>query len=101
LDIIDLRREIVEGAFDVSSGRVVIGSSLADELGVGPGDRIRITSTEDVDDVVTIAGIFTLGAEAVDQSWLVTSLRHAQSLFALPGGATTIELKVRDVFDAD
>jgi lipoprotein-releasing system permease protein len=37
----------------------------------------------------------------VDQSWVVTSLRHAQSLFALPGGATTIELKVRDVFDAD
>jgi lipoprotein-releasing system permease protein len=32
---------------------------------------------------------------------VVTSLKHAQSLFALPGGATTIELKVRDVFDAD
>lgn len=101
LDIIDLRREIVQGAFDVTSGRVVIGSSLAAELGVGVGDRIRVTSTEDVDDVVTVAGIFTLGTEAVDQSWLVTSLRHAQSLFALPGGATTVELTVRDVFAAD
>jgi lipoprotein-releasing system permease protein len=101
LDIIDLRRDIVNGAFDVTSGRVVIGSSLAADLGVTTGDRIRITSTEGVDDVVTIAGIFTVGTEAVDRSWVVTSLRHAQSLFALPGGATTIELKVRDVFDAD
>lgn len=101
LDIIDLRRDIVQGAFDLTSGRVVIGSSLAADLGVGVDDRIRVTSTEGVDDVVTIAGIFTVGTEAVDQSWVVTSLAHAQSLFALPGGATTIELKVRDVFDAD
>ncbi len=101
LDIIDLRRDIVQGTFDITSGRVVIGSSLAADLGVGVGDRIRVTSTEGVDDVVTIAGLFTVGSEAVDQSWVVTSLRHAQSLFGLPGGATTIELKVRDVFDAD
>jgi lipoprotein-releasing system permease protein len=101
LDIIDLRRDLVAGTFDVTSGRVVIGSSLAADLGVGTSDRIRVTSTEGVDDVVTIAGIFTVGTEAVDRSWVVTSHRHAQSLFALPGGATTIELKVRDVFDAD
>jgi lipoprotein-releasing system permease protein len=101
LDIIDLRRSIVQGAFDVASGRVVIGSSLAADLGISVGDRIRVTSTEGVEDVVTIAGVFTVGTEAVDQSWVVTSLRHAQSLFALPGGATTIELKVRDVFEAD
>ena len=101
LDIIDLRSRIVEGTFDVTSGRVVIGSSLAAELGIGVGDRIRVTSTEDVEDVVTIAGLFTVGNEAVDQAWLVTSLRHGQALFALPGGVTTLELKVSDVFDAD
>ena len=101
LAIIDLRRSIVQGAFDVTSGRVVIGSTLAADLGIGVGDTIRVTSTEDVEDVVTIAGVFTVGTEAVDTSWLVTSLRHAQSLFALPGGATTIELKVRNVFAAD
>jgi lipoprotein-releasing system permease protein len=101
LDIIDLRRSLVQGTFDVTSGRVIIGSSLAADLGVGVGDRIRVTSTEGVDDVVTIAATFTVGTEAVDQSWVVTSLRHAQSLFALPGGTTAIELKVRNVFDAD
>jgi lipoprotein-releasing system permease protein len=101
LDIIDLRRDIVQGRFDVGGGRVTVGSSLAADLGVGVGDRIRVTSTEGGEDVVTIAGLFTVGTDAVDKSWLVTSLQHGQSLFALPGGVTTIELKVRDVFDAD
>jgi lipoprotein-releasing system permease protein len=101
LDIIDLGSRIVEGAFDVTSGRVVIGSALAADLGVGVGDRVRVASTEGVEDAVTVAGLFTVGTDAVDQSWLVTSLRHAQSLFALPGGVTAIELKVRDVFEAD
>lgn len=101
LAIIDLRRKVVAGRFDVSGGNVAVGSTLASDLGVGVGDKIRILSTEGVDDVVTVAGVFTLGSEGADRTWLVTSLRHAQSLYALPGGATTIELKVADVFDAE
>ena len=76
-------------------------SKLAADLGAGVGDKLRITSSEGIDDVVTVRGIFTLGNEAVDGTWLVTSLRHAQSLYALPGGVTTIELKVADVFEAE
>jgi lipoprotein-releasing system permease protein len=101
LAIIDLRSKMVEGSFDLSGGSVVIGSTLASDLGIGVGDKLRIASTEGIEDVVTIAGVLTLGSEAVDKTWVVTSLRHAQSLFALPGGATTIELKVADVFAAD
>lgn len=100
LAIIDLRRRLVAGRFDTSGGNAVIGATLASDLGVSVGDKIRIATTEGVDDLVSIAGIFRLGTEAVDKSWLVTSLRHAQSLYALPGGATTIELKVADVFSA-
>jgi lipoprotein-releasing system permease protein len=101
LAIIDLRSKMVQGSFDLSGGRVVVGSTLASDLGIGVGDKLRIASTEGIEDVVTIAGVLTLGSEAVDKTWVVTSLRHAQSLFALPGGATTIELKVADVFAAD
>ncbi len=31
---------------------------------------------------------------------MLTSLRHAQALFALPGGVNPFELKVPDVFEA-
>lgn len=99
--IIDLRRKIVQGSFDLSGSGVVIGSTLANDLGVEVGDKLRMSSTEGGEDVVNVSGVFAFGTEAVDKSWIVTSLRHAQSLFALPGGATTIELKVADVFNAD
>lgn len=101
LAIIDLRSKMVQGNFDLSGGRVVVGSTLASDLGVSVGDKLRIASTEGVEDIVTIAGTFELGSEAVDKTWVMTSLRHAQSLFGLPGGATTIELTVADVFAAD
>jgi lipoprotein-releasing system permease protein len=101
LAIIDLRKKTNEGRFDVAGGDVVIGSVLASDLGVVVGDKLRIATTEGVTDTVTVAGIFTLGNRPIDQTWVVTSLRHAQSLYALPGGATTIDLKVADVFEAE
>jgi len=101
LAIIDVRKRLVAGRFDVDGDDVVIGSKLASDLGVGLGDKIRITSTEGVDDIVAIQGIFTLGNDAIDGSWVIASLRHAQALYALPGGVTTLELKVADVFDAE
>lgn len=101
LSILDLRPRMREGRFDIAGGNVAIGATLAADLGVGVGDKLRITSIENVEDVVTVSGVFVVGNEAVDKTWLVTSLRHAQSLFALSGGATSLELKVADVFSAD
>jgi lipoprotein-releasing system permease protein len=101
LAIIDVRERLVAGRFQVGGGDVVLGSKLAADLGVAVGDKLRIQSTESIDDVVTVQGIFTLGNEAVDGTWVLTSLRHAQALYALPGGVTTIELKVADVFAAE
>lgn len=101
LAIIDVRKRMTAGRFDIAGGDAVIGAVLADELGVGVGDKIRITTTEGIDDVVSITGIFSLGNEGVDKTWVITSLRRAQALYALPGGATSIELKVADVFAAE
>ncbi|MDH4260782.1 MAG: ABC transporter permease [Gammaproteobacteria bacterium] len=101
LAIINIPKKMVQGTFDIAADGVVIGSTLATDLGVEVGDKVRVASTEGVEEVMKISGVFTLGSAAVDKTWVVMSLRHAQSMFALPGGATTIELKVADVFDAD
>ncbi len=101
LAIIDLRKRMTAGRLELDGASVAIGSKLAADLGAVPGDKLRISSSEGVDDVVTVGGVFRLGNEGVDGTWMVTTLRHAQSLFGLPGGATTIEIKVADVFTAD
>jgi len=101
LGIVDVRKRMVAGRFDVGGGEVVLGVALASDLGVTVGDKIRITTTEEGEDTVTVAGTFALGNAGVDRTWILTSLRHAQALYALPGGATAIELKVADVFEAE
>ena len=101
LAIVDVRKRMLSGRFDVAGGDAVIGAVLATELGVGVGDKIRITTTEGIGDVLSVAGVFSLGNEGVDRTWVITSLRRAQALYALPGGATAIELKVADVFAAE
>lgn len=99
--IIDVPKKILQGRFEAGGGRVTMGSTLASDLGARVGDKVHLRTSEGVDDVVTVAGIFKLGNESVDRTWVITSLRHAQSLYALPGGVTTIELKVADVFAAE
>jgi len=99
--IVDVERHLDAGRLDVTGARAVVGSSLARDLAVTIGDKIHVTTTEGVSDVLTVAGIFTLGNQGVDRTWVITSLRQAQALYRLPGGATTLELKVADVFDAE
>ena len=101
LSIIDVRRRLTAGHYQLDGGGVVIGEKLAADLGVTVGDKVRLTSTEGQGDVVTVRGVFSLGNLAVDSTWVITTLRHAQALYALPGGVTTLELKVADVFTAE
>ena len=101
LAIVDVRARLVAGQYDLSGAHVVIGRGLAEDLGVTVGERVTVLTSEGVGDVVTIAGIFSLGNKGADGAWVLTSLREAQALYALPGGVTTLDLKVADVFGAE
>lgn len=99
--IIDVERRLVAGGFGVDGDDVVIGSRLAADLGAAVGDKLRLTSSEGIEAITTVRGIATFGNDTLDRTWVLTSLRRAQTLFGLPGGVTTLELKVADVFTAD
>jgi lipoprotein-releasing system permease protein len=99
--IIDIEKRLVAGRFEVDGDDVVIGSRLAEDLGVTIDDKLRLTSSEGIETIATVRGIMTLGNDTLDRTWVLMSLRRAQTLFGLPGGVTTIELKVADVFAAD
>ncbi|MFO0581528.1 MAG: ABC transporter permease [Anaeromyxobacter sp.] len=99
--VIRIAGRIQAGRFRVEGPEVVIGTVLADDLGLGVGDKLRLTTPEGVTDLFTIAGIFDLGAKDVNQRWVLCSLRTAQTLLDLAGGATSIALKVEDVFQAE
>ncbi len=99
--IIDIGARIVSGRFDVTAADAVIGVELAGALGLTVGDKLRIVAPDDRGDVVTVRGIFDIGNKDANERWVFVSLRSAQALLDLPGGVSTIEVRVADLFSAE
>lgn len=92
---------IVSGDAVVSSDEIVIGSDLAQELGVAIGDKISIVPATGEARLLVIRGIFDLGNRAANLRSTFVALRTAQALANLSGGVTSIELAVGDVYAAE
>jgi len=92
---------MVRGDYRVSGIETVIGKQLAESLGVAPGDKIRLGNAQGQGAVYTIAGVFDLQNQMVNEAWVLVSLRNAQSLLGLSGEVTAVELTLRDVFQAN
>ena len=99
--IVPIARHLKAGRFRVSGRDAVIGSELADDLGLAVGDKLRLVVVDGRDQVFTVGGIFDLGNKDLNQRWVFVPLGVAQTLLDLPGRITTLELRVNDVFAAD
>ncbi|MBL8519744.1 MAG: ABC transporter permease [Betaproteobacteria bacterium] len=101
--IVALKEKIVEGAARVTPGEALIGVQLAQDLGVGVGERvvIRTGGTSDAADTFKVAGIFDLGSRDLNRRYVYIPLKSAQPLLGIPGGATNLYAAVADMFEAD
>ena len=101
LRVIPLDRNMVDGRLDLGSGNAVIGRQLAKDLGLRTGGKLRIDAGKGREAIVNVAGIFELGVRELDARYVYLDLKQAQSLLALPGGVTVIDVTVADLFGAD
>ena len=102
--IVPLDSLLVSGRLDLDGLKVVIGVELARDLGVGVGGRVRLQVGADTASMLaayTVAGIFDIGNRDLNERWVFASLRTAQSLFRIEGGASGIEARVADIYAAD
>ncbi len=103
--IVNLDSLIVSGRLDLDGFKAVIGTELAHELGLDVGNRFRLrVGTEEeggTSGVYTVSGIFDIGNKDLNARWVFVSLRVAQSMFGLEGGASTIEVKGERIYDAE
>lgn len=98
--IIPVQDDIVAGRFRIGTGDAVLGSKLAQDLGLGAGDKVRLDGGQGRESVVNVAGIFELGVRDLDSRYVYLDMKQAQSLLDLPGAATSIDLTVDDIFAA-
>ena len=99
--IVRIDRYLVGGRFELAGAEAVIGTELARDLGVAIGDKIRVVSAEQRDDMLTVVGLFDIGNRDLNRRWVFTTVKLAQSLLDLPGGVSSVDLTVDDIFAAD
>ena len=99
--ILDLSGYIGEGSARLSSGLIVLGRDLADDLALSLGQTLRVQSSNGVTSALTLSGIFETGNASMDSARAFVSLSTARTLFAIPQGVTRIEIKLDDLNAAD
>lgn len=100
-EIYQLRSRLVDGEASVGKNQVLVGIGLAEELGLSTGDLVRFSSLTGGSGSYTVRGVFDLGSQAINSSWVFISLEGAQSVYGLAGAITGLELQVSDVFEAE
>ncbi len=100
--VVDVQKDIGQGTFlALRTNDIAIGEPAAEDLNVGIGDRVRLTTSAGATLTYTVAGIFMTGAEPVDEGTAYVLLGDAQSLFGLGNAVTSIAIRLRDVFEAN
>ena len=100
-NVLAIRKYITQGHYlGLGSDEMVVNYKMLKELGVAMGDRIRITSNQNVSSSFLIVGIYDTGD---DQERYVgyTTLRAAQNLYKTGTSVETILIKADDLFNAD
>ena len=98
--IIGLRSKVISGTARLLPGEVIVGRELASDLGVRVGDRLTL-QTAAVTDSVRVTALIDLGLKDLNRRVVIVPLRSAQNLLGLPGGSTSIDLKVNDIWAAE
>jgi lipoprotein-releasing system permease protein len=105
--IVNLGSKLVAGTLRLGPGEAILGRDLASDLGVRVGDRVSLvmvsgsgSAASTVSDAVRITALVDLGVRDLNRRTVLVPLRAAQSLIGLPGGATSIDLALGDVWQA-
>ena len=97
--VVGLRNKVVTGVARLDAGDGILGRELADDLGVRVGDRVALMAGS-VTDSLRVTAVVDLGVRELNRRTVIVPLRTAESLFSLPGGATSLDLVLRDVWAA-
>ena len=129
--IVDLRKTIIEGTAEMESDTVVLGTGLADSLGVGIGDKITVYAPGNINGIIEelrreqddpsakkktladlkdtivlpselrVVGIFESGRNIYDAGVMIVPLFVAQELYILGDAVHGISVKTTNAETAD
>ena len=96
-----LNEKIAAGDLNLNAGETIIGTDLAHDLGVGIGDKVRLSTPTSAGDAYQISAIYDLGQRNLNRTYAYVGLQTAQALLELPGGVSNLDISINDLFDAE
>lgn len=99
--IYNINDNIVNGKADIGGNNIIIGTELANELELQPGDTLKLNTSEGISDNFIVRGIFDLGSKELNTSWIFMSMRRASTLFDFSDQISNIEVQISEVFASD
>lgn len=100
-EIYDFSNKLVDGDIPASEGEVLIGKEFSEKLDLAVGDVLDFVAPSGAAEEVEVVGIFDLGVASLNESWMITELETAQSIFGQEDKISAIEMQAEEVFDAD
>ena len=100
-EIYDIEGALVDGDMPSGENQIVIGTDLADELAVDLGGTLEFAATTESIQELEVVGIFDFGVTSLNETWMITELETAQTIFEVENELTNIETQINDVFEAD
>ena len=101
VQIVPLPEKIIAGTFRMNNTDMLVGTQLADDLGVQLGDKLRVATAAGGNLTLTIVGIFDFGNRGANQRTVYVALSTAQNLLKLIGGVSSIDLTAVEPFQAE
>ncbi|MEK8090874.1 lipoprotein-releasing ABC transporter permease subunit [Thermithiobacillus plumbiphilus] len=110
--VANLAENIVAGRLaDLQPGSfgIVLGSAIAQNLGVGVGDKVTLVSPQGQVSPLgvtprlrrfTVVGIFSMGMYEYDSGLALINVQDAANLYRLGAGVSGLRLKLADAFQA-
>jgi lipoprotein-releasing system permease protein len=99
--IVPLPEKVTAGTWRLASTDVLIGTELANDLGIAVGDKMRLATASGTSLTLAVTGIFDLGSKGVNERNVYVLLRTGQDLLDLPGGASALDVTVFDLWNAE
>lgn len=93
--------KMIAGSPDLAPGTLLVGSELADQLDLQPGDTLTMEIPGKEPVAVLVGGIFDLGVQNLNKRWVIMERSRVGYLLGLQDRITEIEVQVKNVFQAE
>lgn len=101
IKIVPLPDKMVSGTYRLTNNDIMIGTQLAEDMGMQLGDKLRVATADGASRTLTIVGIFDFGNRSANQRTTFVLLSTAQNLLNLVGSVTSIDMTVSDPYAAE